>query len=286
MKILLLIIAFSLGLSSWAQTSADSLALVGAQWDILKVGSGLRAMHCQFPMLYRGAQDVYMLEIKRSGHTFEMLDHQVTGTTSHKADSVLALAAINGTYFDMGKSERSVCFVAHQGKVVEYSGESMGQLTNGAVVMRGNRLKIVPWNVNTEQQLYPGGQAISSLRNQDVMVSGPLLLLDGQRPTFRDESHIMGKHPRSAIACRDNKVYLIVVDGRAPHRALGVTIPELAHMLQVLQMQEAINLDGGGSSTLWARPRFPSERTCGILNHPCDRSGERSVSNSIVVLGK
>ena len=290
-RIVYIILLLAVSISSWAQTGADSLALVDARWETRTVKKGVQTMHCEFPMLYGGAQDVYMIEVARKKHTFEVLDHQGRGLTSAKANNYGARAAINGTYFDMGETERSVCFVAHKGKVIEYTHEPMGQLSNGAVVMEGKTVDITPWDIMMERILYPDGTAIEAIRDKDVMVAGPLLLLDGKEESFHKESHVMAKHPRSAIAVKGKKVYLIVVDGRDPERASGVTIPELAHMMRVLGMDSALNLDGGGSSTLWTRPKvqFYTDGTpvcpcTGIQNVPSDHGHERRVSNSIVVL--
>lgn len=279
--------------SLMAQTSADSLTLVSARWEERTVEKGVLTMHCEFPMLYGGLQDVYMLEIARKKHSFEVLDHNGRGFTSFKANNRGAVAAINGTYFDMGESERSVCFVARKGKVVEYTHDPLGQLSNGAVVMDGSDVDIIPWDVKMEHLLYPDSVGVSDAAVKNVMVAGPLLLQDGFMESFRDESHIMGKHPRSAIAVKGKHVFLVVVDGRDEERAIGVTIPELAHMLKVLGMEKALNLDGGGSSTLWARPKvqFYTDGTpvcpcTGILNVPSDGGHERAVSNSIVVVGR
>ncbi|MBP3533181.1 MAG: phosphodiester glycosidase family protein, partial [Alistipes sp.] len=64
----------------------------------------------------------------------------------------------------------------------------------------------------------------------------------------------------------------------------GMTIGELAKVCRWLGLTDAINLDGGGSCTLWCRE-------AGILNHPYDNKrydhdGERAVSSCIVVLPK
>ena len=74
------------------------------------------------------------------------------------------------------------------------------------------------------------------------------------------------------------------MDGRSPGNAIGVNIPELAHLIRVLGGRDAINLDGGGSTTLWMEEGEGN----GILNCPSDNrrfdhEGERSVSNAIFV---
>jgi exopolysaccharide biosynthesis protein len=94
--------------------------------------------------------------------------------------------------------------------------------------------------------------------------------------------------PRTAVALNrtGTKMWLLVVDGRQPRYSEGVTLPELATLLHELGVYEAINLDGGGSSTLaidgWLQPTtlntpaalrlFPLQRPVathlGIYAHP------------------
>jgi exopolysaccharide biosynthesis protein len=79
-------------------------------------------------------------------------------------------------------------------------------------------------------------------------------------------------------------VYLVVVDGRSKGNAAGVTIAELTEICEWLGMCDAINLDGGSSSTMWGEKD-------GVINFPCrnkkfDHVGERRVSSCIVVKSK
>ena len=90
------------------------------------------------------------------------------------------------------------------------------------------------------------------------------------------------RHPRAAFGTDDEgNAYLVVIDGRFKGQADGASIYETAYVCHLLGMTDAINLDGGGSTTLW------TEKT-GVINYPCDNkmfdhNGERSVPNLIVV---
>ncbi len=96
---------------------------------------------------------------------------------------------------------------------------------------------------------------------------------------------IRNKHPRSAVSItKDGKILFITVDGRFPEYAGGVNIPELAHLIRILGGKDALNLDGGGSTTLWLSGAADN----GIVNYPCDNKqfdhvGERKVPNILYV---
>lgn len=83
-------------------------------------------------------------------------------------------------------------------------------------------------------------------------------------------------HPRTAIGIsRDGKkVFLVVVDGRTK-ASVGMTLSELADMMIKLDAYDAVNMDGGGSSTMIVKGK--------IVNSPSDPAGERAVSNALVV---
>lgn len=58
------------------------------------------------------------------------------------------------------------------------------------------------------------------------------------------------KHPRTAIAFNDQYFYVLVVDGRKPEHSIGMSLRELSELFFSLKAKDALNLDGGGSSTL------------------------------------
>ena len=89
-------------------------------------------------------------------------------------------------------------------------------------------------------------------------------------------------HPRSAIGLTaDGRLILATVDGRETGVSAGVRLPELAELMLERGAVSAINLDGGGSSSLVVR-RAGTE-TPVIVNRPSD-GFERPVTNSIQVI--
>jgi hypothetical protein len=112
-------------------------------------------------------------------------------------------------------------------------------------------------------------------------VSGEALLVMGGRaiPDLND----LELHPRSAVGFSRNGryLYLVVVDGRQPFYSQGMTLAELADLMISLGAQDAMNLDGGGSSTLVVQTRAGEPR---ILNSPIDNyipGRERPVANHL-----
>lgn len=114
-----------------------------------------------------------------------------------------------------------------------------------------------------------------------AMGGGPTLLQDGVVRILARQQHFRpdvatGRAPRTAFGLlRDGRYVLVTIDGRRPGYSVGATLPELAKVMQELGAAEAINLDGGGSTTMWLRGR--------TVNLPSD-GRERPVSTALVVL--
>ena len=85
------------------------------------------------------------------------------------------------------------------------------------------------------------------------------------------------RHPRTMIGTtRGAAIWLVTVDGRHPSVSLGMTFGELTNLAQKLNLVEALNLDGGGSTTMVVKGK--------IVNHPSDAGGARRVSDALIVV--
>ena len=262
------------------QTVSDSLAIVSAQWKIESPQKGIIHKYVSIPQLYQVPQSISLIEIDPgAGLKVGVTVSDKMRETSKMASEQGAIAAINGSYFDM-KRGNSVCFLKVDRQVVDTTtlGEFARRVT-GAVSIRKGKMKIISWNRQIEKQ-YKGKKGI-------VLASGPLMLKDGRYCDWSlcEKDFIRTKHPRSAVALtKDGKILFITVDGRFPKHAGGVSIPELAHLIRILGGKDAINLDGGGSTTLW----LSGAPDNGIVNSPCDNKrfdhrGERTVPNILYI---
>ena len=116
---------------------------------------------------------------------------------------------------------------------------------------------------------------------EDIVGGGPQLIRDGKIEITLEqekitESFSTTRHPRTAIAkLKDGKVLLLTVDGRQPNHSVGMSLNELANLLLEFGAVEAINLDGGGSTTMVIENK--------VVNKPSDQTGERPVSDALLV---
>lgn len=273
-KILFLVLFFYCGVfAATAQTAADSLALVSADWQVTGLQKGIVCRKASLPSLYGVPQRISILEITPKHYKFDILVHQSMEETSKAARRSGAVAAINGSYFNM-KTGVSVCYLRKDKVVVDTTeAGTLATVSNGAVFIEKGKLKLLPWGKLDEKAC--------RLKKGAILSSGPLMLLDGKACDLSDcnRKFVNTKHPRSAVVLtKDKKVLLIVVEGRRKGTAEGINIPELTHMIRVLGGKDALNLDGGGSSTLWSA----SLSNGGLVNTPSG-SAERKVANSLCV---
>lgn len=119
------------------------------------------------------------------------------------------------------------------------------------------------------------GSASQTARPVQVMGGYPELLAEGARVSDLENSFAADRHPRTAVGYDSDvgRLWLVVVDGRRS-ASVGMTLPELTDLLLSAGADEALNLDGGGSSTIWVGE-------IGVANSPSDSSGERPVGNSL-----
>ncbi|OYN89808.1 hypothetical protein CGZ91_09865 [Parenemella sanctibonifatiensis] len=123
---------------------------------------------------------------------------------------------------------------------------------------------------------------ISPNNNIDQMMQGPgRILKDGS--LFDDPNHQMPStlNPETVVGTTaDGEIVLATMDGRGTaDTALGVNPMQVASYLQSLGIEDAVLLDGGGSSTMVTR--MPGDDAVSIANSPSDGGVERPVANGI-----
>jgi hypothetical protein len=102
--------------------------------------------------------------------------------------------------------------------------------------------------------------------------AGLILVRGGQAANLQHYPH---RHPRTALGWNAKHLFLVVVDGRQEGLSKGMNYTELSGLLLRLGCTAAINLDGGGSSTLWLGGQ--------VMNSPSD-GRPRRVANSLIVV--
>lgn len=126
------------------------------------------------------------------------------------------------------------------------------------------------------------GEQVQILTETVPDLSGARVAIGGGPMLVRDEKAlhwggIQVRHPRSAVGWNRDQFFLVEVDGRQNQLSVGMTFSEFAEYLRKLGCEQAMNLDGGGSATLWVMGN--------VMNSPSEGQ-ERPGANSLVVVRK
>jgi len=284
-KISLAVLLFIFAISNFTfAQNADSLAIVNAWWQTQKIAPKTKLITHHFNQkdLFLANQYISYIEIKRKGNApiFAFGNEvKVKKTTSTFGKELGAIAAINGTFFDVANGG-SVDFIKINGVVIKQNvldknGKRARHQQTAIVIDDKGKLALKKWD-NT-----PNWE--NNLTEKDIMLSGPLLIFDRKIAELDTSSFTKARHPRTAIGIRENgKVILLTVDGRQENSA-GMSLYELTQTMRWLGCVSAINLDGGGSTTLWVKE--------GVVNYPSDNKkwdheGERKVANVVILKKK
>ena len=132
---------------------------------------------------------------------------------------------------------------------------------------------------------HPTRRGFEKWEMQTAVGGGPVLLQNGEiKITNNEELKFAGnaindKHPRTAMGyTKENKLIILVVQGRFPGIAEGATLGQQAKMLKDLGCWEALNLDGGGSSCMLVNGKETIK--------PSDATGQRAVPAVFIIKGK
>lgn len=258
-----------------------------ADWFERPVAEGVLWRYHQFESLFDSPQSISVIEADLSVEgTRVVFPHRPRGTSLQRTSVMTpaqfpdAVAAVNGTYFNTRQPHGSVTFVKIDGEIVQPEGlrhdEHFG-VDGGVGVLEDGTVSVV----TTRPE---GGW--ETVTHRDMLVSGPSVVMEGYVvDNTRHGGHCTNRHPRTVVGITaDNRLLMVTIDGRTP-QARGVTCNEAGEILHALGAVEAVNFDGGGSTTMWVA----GEPNNGIVNYPSDNStydhaGERSNADAIAII--
>ena len=190
----------------------------------------------------------------------------VTARTSSIAENANAVLAINGDYYGARQSG----YVIRNGVIYR---SKANRNAEDLVIYQDGSFGIINESEISAQALLDNGA-------WNVLSFGPALLIDGEIAVSSGEEvgRAMASNPRTAIGIVDDLHYLFVVSDGRTNASEGLSLRELAQVLEELGAKTAYNLDGGGSSTMVFQGQ--------VVNNPTSngkRITERSVSDIVCI---
>lgn len=193
-----------------------------------------------------------------------------------------AVAAINAGFFVLANGAPSAMLKV-RGQLIQGTSRPRGAV--GFMERRGSTVLLFdrPTVEKTKAVYHPrlGSSAKDWARASGAVSGAGLLLLNGREFTDWTEERIAAgfdtaRHPRTMIGEGGGAIWLVTIDGRQPALSLGMNFSEMKRLARRLGLRSALNLDGGGSTTMVVKGN--------VVNHPSDPAGARPVSDAVLVL--
>ena len=197
--------------------------------------------------------------------------HFTTLTNGNGLEIIAENGVIKQILEDKGSSQ-----IPKNGFVISATGSSRKLLKSLKV---GNTLSPCFPPINGSNESYPSNN-LKTTRAEDIVSGVPQLIKDGKididwQEEKSSKSFVETHHPRTAAAkLKDGKFLLVTVDGRSEESG-GMSLYQLADFLLEQGATDALNLDGGGSSTMFLDGK--------VVNHPSDKEGERKIGDALLV---
>jgi len=249
-------------------------------WDREKIVPGLKWLTAHTLLNDSIPQNINVLIINSHKRIVSLVYNPSINTlTSIQAKKEDGIAAVNAGFFNI-REGGSASYIRTGALILDADTakkwKQNANMTGSVLIDKKNQLTIVKAMSNLWYD--------SHQEYKDVLVTGPLLLSANVKSMLPGPSNIQNIHPRTAIGKRGNhKIIIVTIDGRTD-QARGMTLTELTDLMLSLNCRDAVNLDGGGSTTMW----IAGKHFNGIVNMPSDNKkfdheGERAVSDILII---
>lgn len=272
-QILTLFVFFALAAFPQNQTDYASV-LQDADWGWQTI-DGVQYGKASFADLYGNPQIVSIAKYSETEMSTMLFDKEYSSQGTHSlAFEAGATAAINGSYFNMSNCTSCTVLWMNGTEIATTVSDEFARC-NGILAFKDGVISV---------ETYGSSTAASKLsywgRKYDAFVAcGPIIRRRGVSMDANIGGEgFYGPHPRTMIGkCADGTVYMVVMEGRMDG-ASGFSTANMVSLAEDLNMTDAINLDGGGSSTLWVAG-------AGVVNRPSGGS-VRNVPNIIIATSR
>ena len=238
--------------------------------------------------------DVLEVDLTSPSYDIQLVYEEHGDSLSSVAERNNAAAAINGTY------EAEASFIKIGGRLLAQNRLDSTHIRywkhEGAFLFDDDNKNIdIRFASDSTFLSHPAANILSGapmlIDNNDPVglnFTGNVEGMDLNKLDYEDFRRHQGvRHPRTAVALTEHKkLLLITVDGRST-QAAGMSANALPRfLLTYFCPQSALNLDGGGSTTMWIASS--EQRVGGVVNHPTDNkkfdhAGQRRVTSFIVI---
>jgi hypothetical protein len=251
------------GCATWSPAWQGPAATAG-EWQRLTAGLDYRS----FSPWPDSRVHVLRLDLREPGLRLEVSPPQARGLAmDRRPEASAAVASFNASFFDRSFVPRGLTV-------------SQGEVWTPVLQAHASPWLACDWLQRCRMKFTDTGVLPEGAIN--AVAGTPWLVRAGQVRTEADDASCAAlcarTHPRTAVGLSGQGRWLLVVlvEGRRPPVA-GVTLAPLSQLMRELGAMDAINLDGGGSSTLWLQGRA-------VMARPANEPEERALANVVSIV--
>ena len=260
----------------------DRSKIAAFDWTTHTVKPGVVYKKGELSLFGTAQRSIYILDVTLdASNTLGIGFSMDNATPVAMCKSYDAVAGINAGYFPMsGATALKDPYVRINGITVQDGHPvTSAMFTNSALIIHKNVAKVRKFtefvtNLNQIAAAIPVSEA------ENMIVCGPILISNDKiEDQNMSNSHNTSKTARTGlgVTADGKRVFMVVVDSGGGFT--GVTTPELAKILQALGAVDAMNFDGGGSSTMFVKEQGDNGR----VNFPYGGTTQRKVRSVIYV---
>ncbi|KAB8129191.1 hypothetical protein F9U64_15510 [Gracilibacillus oryzae] len=248
----------------------------------------------------RGIIDYYNIDMTytHNGNTYDITS---TNKLRYENETILYTPDFTSNYTDTNQYGKEIVVTVPEKPTYEFGTtvtgtiskvREKGSTTNTAIPENGFVISGIGTGVDDLKNVKVGDPITLSIdvddkwkNSQFMLASGPMLVKDGRVSMTMDPNSLNARirAPRTAVAIdkTGDRVYYITVDGRQSGYSTGMSLSEFARYLVDLGVDTALNLDGGGSTSMAVR--YPGSQLATLANSPSD-GYERAVSTTLLAV--
>ncbi|MFC0190249.1 phosphodiester glycosidase family protein [Fictibacillus aquaticus] len=238
------------------------------------------------PGLIRGCGGIDDTETTAPKHDFTCTDNS----------ELIKFTSAYGDTTPTGEGAEAV--IDSKGQVINVYNSRGNKIPPDAIVIAGTgdsaewikKNLVTGSKVKTKENVTKEKTPLEITRDTSIINGGPRLLDEGavripakaegfhhdDNPEFFYQFGVR-RHPRTMAGIKpDGTLLFVTIDGRKPGHSIGANFREAAEIMKSLGAVDAVNLDGGGSTTMTVNQK--------LINSPSDKTGERPIGDAILML--
>ena len=259
----------------------DQNKIATYNWTTYAVKSGVTYKTGEFDLFGQTLRRIYILDVTLdASNTLGIGFSTTNASTVAMCNNYNAVAGINAGYFPFGGSTDKDPYIRINTTTVQHGHTDISPLYTNSALLIHNNVATVRKFTESGRNLNLVASAIPVAQAQNIIVCGPMLItsgvIEGLDMSTGHNNSLTGR-TGLGVTADGKRVFMVVVDTGGT--VTGVTTLQLAKILQALGAVNAMNFDGGGSSTMFVKDQGDNGR----VNYPTGGTYQRPVRSVIYV---